>query len=357
MSSDLIYIQIMVIMALETDNHGPATMKRQSGPPRAEWLGRAIGVATYLKLNQITVGIMPDGGDPDTDERLGRRAWWILFILDRWHACSTSSLHQLPEKGASIHHEDQLLLGEGTYHLARLSDTLGHLNLVLHAPPDVMFPNSISGPLISTTILGEIARFRESVESLLLGSPNLVHLCYYHVRLLIHRLTASSQHYDLHELLLPAIRMSSILNQRATGITPLNHHFAALAALTLCELAEFEECRDEVREGLVELRDAIGGRRGLQAREDSQGWDSAIRVRVEVGLRRVQELDEGERERSAQQADGHNAGLQHLAEAADKEAKDRERERTVSNEARRDFDPTLLTRFGYLAALVKEDAR
>lgn len=121
LSNNLVYIQALILMAFESDNHGPATMRGQVGPPRAEWLGRAIGVATHLKLNLMTNGNKFDNGDLDGDERLGRRAWWILFILDRWHACSTSCLLQLPENSSSLSADDQILLGESTYHLARKS--------------------------------------------------------------------------------------------------------------------------------------------------------------------------------------------------------------------------------------------
>lgn len=230
--------------------------------------------------------------------------------------------------------------------------------MVLNSPPELMSPTSAASPIISTTIIGEISRFRESVESLLLGAPNLVHLCYWHVRLLIHRLTATSQHYDLHELLTPASRIAQILNQRVTGITPLNHHFAALSALTLIELSEFEECRDAAREGLAEIEAAIGGRKGLMAREDSQGWDSAIRIAVERGLQRVQDLDKDA------QVDGGaaSAGLQNLADAAvsgQEKHGDTARGQNAALEERaaKEFDPTALTRFGYLAALVREEVR
>lgn len=210
-----------------------------------------------------------------------------------------------------------------------------------------MSPTNAASPIISTTILGEVSRFRESVESLLLGSPNLVHLCYYHVRLLIHRLTATAQHHDLKALLTPASRMAGILNSRATAITPLNHHFAALAAQTLVECAEFEECRDAAKEGLREIEEAIGGRKGLMAREDSQGWDSAIRIAVERGLKRIALLE----------SEGEGVGLQGLADAAMGRGEGSANGNGNGNGSAggvREWDPTSLTRYGYLAALVKE---
>lgn len=144
--------------------------------------------------------------------------------------------------------------------------------------------------------------------------------------------------------------MAGILNSRATAITPLNHHFAALAAQTLVECAEFEECRDAAKEGLREIEEAIDGRKGLMAREDSQGWDSAIRIAVEMGLKRIVEL-ESEGEESG-------TGLQHLADAAmgkgDGSANSNGNGDVGGSGSAREWDPTSLTRYGYLAALVKD---
>jgi len=121
MSSNVIYVQTLILMALESDNHGPATMRGKIGPPRSEWLGRAIGMATHLKLNVPRSRESMLEGDADSDDRLGRRVWWILFILDRWHASSTASLIQIADHSSSLLAEDQLILGESTYHIARES--------------------------------------------------------------------------------------------------------------------------------------------------------------------------------------------------------------------------------------------
>lgn len=349
LSTDLVYIQTLILMALESDNHGPATMRGQVGPPRAEWLGRAIGVATHRKLNLLHPRDRFGEGDPDGDEKLGRRVWWVLFILDRWHASSTSQLLQLPENSSTLQLEDQLLLGESAYHLARLSYILGHLSTILQQPPSLMSPSSAAGPIITTTVLGEVDRFRESVESVLLGAPNLVHLCYWHVRLLTLRLTSST---PPHELLIPAMRMANILNSSYTTITPLNHHFAALAALTLCELADLEETRQGATKGIEYIVEALGSKRGFSLREDSAGWDSAIRELVT--RRRAQGTAAAATDRRIGET---TAGLQHLADAAiggDRGVSGILAAVDPPEGSAAAFDPTVMTRYGYLAALVQE---
>lgn len=117
-TSDLMYIQALILMFLEADNHGPAALRSQNGPPRSEWLGRAIGMANHLKLNVPRFG-EPYSDDADADDKLARRVWWILFILDRWHASSTSNPLLLPDHASLLLSEDQHVLGESIYQLAR----------------------------------------------------------------------------------------------------------------------------------------------------------------------------------------------------------------------------------------------
>lgn len=322
-ATNLVYLQTLLIMALECDNHGPATIRGQAGPSRAEWLGRAAGVAGQLEINTVSSAsqsIME--GDRDSEDRLARRAWWVLFILDRWHASSTADLLKLPENSVVLLPEDQILLGESTYHLARLSFIIGHLASILTTTKtpstDVMAPSNPASSLLGLTLAGEIDRFRESVESVW-GSLNLVHLSYHHCHLLIKRLNPTTEPT---EMVGHAVKVATVLNSPSTPVTPLNHHFGALAAMTLCELCDVSKTRAEAAKGLEHLVEALGEGRGLAGKTDSEGWDGAIR-----------ELVVRKRERLQNSA----GGLEALADAAG------------GNE--RDFDPTMLTRYGYLTAL------
>lgn len=115
---NLMYIQTLILMTLESQNRGPGKLGGKLGPPTTEWLGRAIGMAAHLKLNLF----VPCGGNEvvDTDEELGRRIWWILFIFDKWHASSTSSPPLLSEAIVSLLPQDRVSFGDSTYHLARV---------------------------------------------------------------------------------------------------------------------------------------------------------------------------------------------------------------------------------------------
>lgn len=121
MPTNILYLQTMILLGLESDNRGPATM-RGPGPPRAVWLGAAVGLAYNLKLHQNRSREKYANGDPDSDEKLGRRAWWVLVILDRWHAISTSSPLFIPDSSVVLVPEDCPLLGLVPFHVARKSE-------------------------------------------------------------------------------------------------------------------------------------------------------------------------------------------------------------------------------------------
>ena len=348
-ATNLVYLQTLLLMALESDNHGPATMRGQAGPSRAEWLGRAAGVAGQLEINLMRPReSFVTEGDPDSEERLARRVWWVLFILDRWHASSTADLLKLPENSVVLLPEDQTLLGESTYHLARLSFIIGHLAAILTTTKtpetNVMAPSNPASQLLGLTLAGEIDRFRESVESVW-GSLNLVHLSYHHSHLLIKRLNPTTEPT---ELISHALKVATVLNQRQTPITPLNHHFAALSAMTLCELVDIPRTRVDAIRGLEHLAEALGLGRGLAGYQGSEGWDGAIRELV------IQKRDEMQSQSDAESERQNGDGLQHLVDAMASGID----QGTASSEGnvaagagKRQFDPTMLTRYGYLTAL------
>ncbi|KAM0723795.1 hypothetical protein Q7P37_000785 [Cladosporium fusiforme] len=333
-ATNLVYLQTLLIMALESDNHGPATIRGQAGPSRAEWLGRAAGVAGQIQINTIPApsqSVME--GDRDSEDRLARRVWWVLFILDRWHASSTADLLKLPENSVVLLPEDQILLGESTYHLARLSFIIGHLASILTTTKtpstDVMAPSNPASALLGLTLAGEIDRFRESVESVW-GSLNLVHLSYHHCHLLIKRLNPITEPVELIE---HAVKVATVLNSRLTPVTPLNHHFGALAAMTLCELCDIPKVRAEALRGLDHMVECLGEGRGLAGKQESEGWDGAIR-----------ELVVKKKERMLAQGGADGGGLQGLADAAVGGS-------AAAGSGGESFDPTMLTRYGYLTAL------
>lgn len=100
-----------------------------------------------------------------------------------------------------------------------------------------------------------------------------------------------------------------MLASSKTPITLLNHHFAALSLLTLVELSEILETRDEAWKGIQQLADALEERRGVATRDDNLGWDVVIRDLIK---KRKQERFGN----SNQEIPPGHGSLQHLAELA-----------------------------------------
>lgn len=134
-----------------------------------------------------------------------------------------------------------------------------------------MAAGSPAAPIINLAILGEVDRFRESVEGALFGTASLTHLCYWHVRLLVMRLTSVTRP---HELLAPSLRIVSMLNSIQTPVSLFYHHFAALAAVTLSELCEYEETRPDAERGIDDLMQVLS-KRDVE-REDFTSWEEVI---------------------------------------------------------------------------------
>jgi hypothetical protein len=113
---NLAYLQILLLLAIEAGNRVPGAMRGQVAHALSVWLGGAVGLAYELKLHEYKLSVTDD---PDSDERLGRRLWWSLVVMDRWHASSMSTPLFIPDEALVLVPEDLSILGESHYHLTR----------------------------------------------------------------------------------------------------------------------------------------------------------------------------------------------------------------------------------------------
>ena len=322
MSTNLVYLQTMILMALDADRRGPASTWRHSGPPQAVWLGAAVGMAHDLRLHATTARFRERyaTSDVDSDERLGRRDWWVLVMLDRWHAASTSSPLLIPDRSVLSIPEDRAILGDVVFHLTRtfarhgfllifilfrndsyfprltfhltgLSCILGHVaEVFISASNDndsdhlVISSASKARPLLGMILHGELERFREGVDSVM-NSSAVIQLAYWHVKLLIKYI---APHPEPYELFTPVQQMANILCSlgsngssgpavAAAGVTPLRHHFAALAAITLTELADLPETKEGAWASIHALLQTMEQRRGMVPDGRLTAWDVLVR--------------------------------------------------------------------------------
>ncbi|CZT07565.1 related to RGT1 Regulator of glucose-induced genes [Rhynchosporium agropyri] len=269
---NIVYLQTMLLLATEAENRPPYTPGHDGrSRSRSSWLGGAVGIAYSMRLHFHKPSHLMGEDDPDTDDRLARRLWWSLVIMDRWHASSTASPSLIPDSSVVVYPEDQALLGDNLYQLARLSIILGHTAAVTLAPTDL--PNlSIPRDAVYGTLLrGELERFRESLPASALQPSNapLLHMCYWHLRILVGLTLATLEPIELKGIALN--NLSQIISNSGL-VSPLTYQCTTLVALALLDLTEYEVTRDEAEEALRTLI--------LEARNAPSTWDAAVRVLI-----------------------------------------------------------------------------
>ena len=211
LSRNLLHMQILLLLAINADKRAFAAPQREPGHSLAlntsleraytsrfvgSVIGAAWGCANELRLDENN-GMSrkrsheriatPEEtvNDFDGEEALCRRAWWILVILDRWRAASISSMPLISDDKLRLNDSDRTLLGEGAYHLVRLSCVLGHIAEV----PNSMTSSDmlLNQAQIARLLNGELERVRETVGRTLSQDSifNVAYWYYYYVMLLI----------------------------------------------------------------------------------------------------------------------------------------------------------------------------
>lgn len=246
-----------------------------------------------------------------------------------------------------------------------------------------MAPTTNSGSLINNLMAGEMERFRESVEPLI-DDMHLVHLAYWHVRLLLKRYTPDVKPIDLFG---PADLIARLLNDTNAPFTPLSHHFATLAALTLVDIVDAPDVRDDVLLAIKELQSALDQHRSTHAEDanantavatlNTTGWVGAIRGWLAFKMQQQQQQQAHPQQQTSSSAtttagNGTSSSapiqgsLQHLADLAVGGLESENAASSVpaqgggsgsgsgekaSDAASRRSEATALIRMGYLSAL------
>jgi hypothetical protein len=238
-----------------------------------------------------------------------------------------------------------------------LSSILGHIATVLIASADITSSISTAAPIINTLLVGELERFRESFPAPITPSSTpLLHLAYWHIRLLMKRASPAAEPA---ELLNPAMQLTSILTSNPTLVSPLIHHFTALAALTLLDLLDVEGTREEADRGIQMI---------LENRSSPSGWDAVINDAIHK--KQHSSLSGAAAAAASQHALTASQGLQHLADLATATEVGRPESLNetrpdqgpsapsgTQGQAQQNWDSTALTRGGYLSALGGEIGR
>lgn len=338
---NLVHLQTLIMIAISTDNYGPSSLKGEhGGPSKASILGRAVGLAYSMRLHvsgfETNVDIKLE---PDSNDNIAIRAWWTLIMLDRWNAIGTASPLFIPNDSVVILPSLNSVLGENVYHLARLSNILGYFAPVSLAPPRVLSPESGAAPILSSFFNLSIELFREVLpQSITPSTHPILHMVYWHCRLLAYLFQTNAKSSDI---LWPCKETVSLLLTNTQLLSPLNHHFFCLTALSLVELTRVEKTREEATFLLRQL---------LESNLAPSTWDAVIRDHISEHIR------------PSTAQDTANQSLQHLADlatATEIDASKLERSsnlislRTSDNYSDVGFDPRKLTQAGYLNVLAE----
>lgn len=312
----IILVQSFLLLTIEADVHGPRHSQSiaypESQPLKDMCLAQATRVSTSLRFDALIFRQRGQEISPDNDEVLGRRLFWILFVFDQLHAISTATTPSLSAERSHLTGDDETLFGPVTFALARLCKAMGGLpdyyRTLADVPPinnDVLAlydPNNAIMKLTKTAYLSSLERFSETLPS---DPHHLILLAYFYVHLLIVRYTPGS---EPGEILHDATAIVTHLQRHQALITTPHHHFAALAALTLGELAEKDETREESLRLLGELEGVLNRNKV----EGDLGWDASVREYA------------GKKRSSVNESNGGASStmLEHLAEAAVGERRD-----------------------------------
>ncbi|KAI1816522.1 hypothetical protein GGS20DRAFT_212425 [Poronia punctata] len=339
--TNLVHLQALVLMAIGTDNYGPPSLKGEhGGPSKASILGRAVGLAYSMRLHIASSGVSTDSDqDTDSDMNIAVRTWWTLVMLDRWNAISTGSPLFIPNDSVVILPALVPVLGENVYHLARLSNIIGHFAPVSLAPPQALIPDASAAPTLNSFFNLSIELFREVLPSNITPTTHpILNLAYWHSRLLAYLFQTNAKSKDV---IWATKKTAGLLLSNTALLSPLNHHFFGLATLALLELVKLEGTREEVDPLLKDL---------LERNLAPSTWDGVIRGRITDVLRDVAAQSTADKSLP-------DAGDTVAAKGpdTDKHGQDAgsERLRTSTTYSDLGFDPRPILHLGYLNVLAK----
>lgn len=120
-TANLILLQSLIFLAIDSSSRAPTQSRAHTGGSEAVWLGIAVGLAYSMRLHVRTDLEKSSGSeaDPDSDDKLARRTWLTLIVMDRWHSASAAKPLLIPDSSVVLHPDDKILLGENVYEITR----------------------------------------------------------------------------------------------------------------------------------------------------------------------------------------------------------------------------------------------
>ncbi|KAK4249709.1 hypothetical protein C7999DRAFT_39194 [Corynascus novoguineensis] len=241
--TDMVRLQTLVMAAISVDFHGIAPAKGQPrAPSKAEILGRAVGLGYSMDIYRWPVDPHPNSElDTNSDDNVALRAWWVLVMLDRWHALGMAKPPLIANQAGVARPGLKHIVGDAVYALIRMSYILG-LALPIAMDP-LADPMSLEGASVGRLATG-ISHILDWVF------PNertdyVLDLAYWHARL-VSELFAPDLPERPGNIIQATKVLVGLLVAKNDLVSPVTHHFVILAALGLIECRRFTNARDEV---------------------------------------------------------------------------------------------------------------
>ncbi|KAJ6439689.1 fungal transcriptional regulatory protein [Purpureocillium lavendulum] len=303
-AAEIVHAQTLLLLAIDADWRASSTLPFL--------LGRAVALANTMNLWKSGLA---ESTDPDTDDQLCVRIWWTLVLMDRWYAAGTGKPALIPDNSVVARAGLQTAVGEVSFHFIRLSKLLNRVAYVI----STLAPGTTTAEPAMATILNDyIENYREDLPPHVdAASYPLVHLAYWHCRLLVTLLTPGATAADT---MWPTKEIVNLLSLNAQLRSPLTNHFASLAALSLSRLVRSDNSQEEATQLIKDILEKPAGGH----------WDG-VKDKLAEQLRPASSV-----EATASQ------GLQHLADLATAH------EGIVPGEGEVAFGPSLAS--GYLEA-------
>ncbi|KAK4171272.1 hypothetical protein QBC36DRAFT_199700 [Triangularia setosa] len=282
---DLLTLQGLIMLIIASDCQGVSggvTRWKNGVLGQAVGLGWAMGLHTRRVSDELEL----EGLDPNSDDNVALRAWWVLVMLDRWEAVGKGRPTFMPNDTVAVLPGLRFVVGEVVWDLIRLSHVLGFLN------PSISFLRGSLDHFASSpsVVMAENYALMAS-EMVRLAFPTgaataapVIHMAYWHVQILRQLLTTSRPPQRVLEACKSLV---SLLANNHELVCPLTHHFLTLVGVALVELCKLEETEEQA----MELVGYI-----LEYRIASSTWNEQVRRKLERVRR-----ERGGREKTLQQ--------------------------------------------------------
>ncbi|TLS23803.1 hypothetical protein PpBr36_08204 [Pyricularia pennisetigena] len=275
-TAKLVHLQVLLLLAIEAENHGVAALDGQhGGSSQAAFLAHAVAVSYDMGLRtaQMDDFSQPDP-DPESHYMVSLRAWWSLVALDRFNAAGTARPLLIPQNCIHATCALKILLGDAGFYFIGLCHILGnYVETFISSPSGLNSAVSYSdAPPINASAVSlgmDMWKLNFPASIITPKSHPVLHFAYWHCRLITCLLTPSSTST---ELLWAATGLVQQLCSNHLALSPLNHHVNGLAGLCLAELSRVSQTREDAIELIA--TDLMAGSMAPST------WDNMIRAKV-----------------------------------------------------------------------------